>query len=131
MATYSVDDIVGKTLIAKKKVAIKRQPSDTAPTVYTVSPGETVGVVYSWVSRDGSIWWMYYDTNKNPYYTRHEPGLYDVKALAAQGAVSLDEIRDAEKKADSPVSYYVDKLTTPIVWGIGLFFAVKIYKELK
>lgn len=131
MPTFSVDQIVDKTLIAKKPVPIKRLPLDTAPTVYTVKPGETVGVVYSWVSRDGSIWWEYYDSNKNAYYTKHEPGTYDIKSLEAQGTISLEQQQDETKKDESPVTYYLDKLTTPLVWGIVLYMGVKIYKELK
>lgn len=131
MPTFSAADIVGKTLIAKTKVAIKRQPSKAAPTVFTVSPGETVGVVYSWVNADGELWWMYYDNNKNPYYTQHGTGIYDIKSLNAQGTISLEQVQENTTKADTPVSYYLDKLTTPAVWGIGIYFAIKIYKELQ
>lgn len=123
MPTYSANQIVGKTLIAKKPVAIKRLPSKSAPTVYTVPVGSTVGVVYSWISRDGLVWWMYYDDKGNTYYTQHEPGRYDVGALSAQGTQSLEQIQEDQKKDDSPVGYYIEKLAKPVVMVvIGYFF---------
>lgn len=95
--TYSADQIVGKSLIAKKKVALKRFPSSDAETVYTAQPGETVGTVYAWTGGNASpLWWMYYDNKGKTYYTLHEPGVYDIKVLKDQGALS---VKDQTEKA--------------------------------
>ncbi len=131
MPTYSANDIIGKTLIAKKNIAIKRQPSRGAPTVFTVRPGSTVGVVYSWIQREGALWWMMYDDKGNTYYVYHEPGAYDIGALNAQGAVSLEQVQEQQAAADNPVNYYVSKLVKPIAWGVGLYFGIKLLIDLE
>lgn len=131
MPTYSANDIVGKTLIAKKNIDIKRLPSRLAPTVYTVRPGNTVGVVYSWIQKDGYVWWMMYDEKGQTYYVIHEPGAYDVGAINAQGAVSLETIQEQQAAAESPVNYYVSKLVKPIAWGAALYFGIKILIDLE
>jgi hypothetical protein len=96
---YSLYEIPGKSLIAKKSVQLKRMPSNDAKTIYTAKPGETVGLVYSWVGGKGSpLWWQYYDNNGVAYYTLHEPGMYDVKVLKDQGAVTVKEQTEKEKK---------------------------------
>lgn len=130
MPTYSADQIVGKTLVAKKKVAIHRLPSKDSPVVYQVNPGITVGVVYSWVQGSNGIWWMYYDSNNKPYYTLHEPGMYDIKTLTAQGVESLEQIQEAEKKAEDPIGYYLTKLLKPAVFAVVGYFGIKAILDI-
>lgn len=129
MPTFSANDILDKTLIAKKTVAIRRSPDTTAPVVFNVKPGETVGVVYSWVQRGGHLWWMYYDNQGGTYYTIHEPGLYDIQSLQAQGSVSLEDVQEQQAKANSPITYYGDKLFTLATWGVGIWIGIELYKE--
>lgn len=127
MPTFSAADIVGKTLIAKKPVALKRLPQKTATTVYTVPAGQTVGVVYSWVQADGALWWMFYDQNQKTYYAIHEPGLYDIGALNAQGTVSLEQVQEDQAKHDNPISYFGDKLLKYVTWGVGLYLGAQLF----
>lgn len=125
MPTYTADQIVGKTMIARKNIPLKREPRKSAETVYVAKPGITVGVVYSWVNADGGIWWMYYDQNGKTYYTYHEPGAYDIKSLDAQGVESLEQVQEDKQKAESPVSYYVTKLLKPVTYVIIGYFGLK------
>ncbi len=81
MPTYSAADIIGATLIAKQPVPIVASPYDDAPTIRTVATGQPVGIVDSYLEpaagRSG-LYWMYYDLNNQPYYTRHHSGWYEV-----------------------------------------------------
>lgn len=96
--TYSADQIIGKTLIARRTVPITRQALIGAPTVYTVQPGGTVGVVYSYVRRGPDIFWMYYDENNQTYYTLHREGWYNVDALQDQGVLTVEEQQEQEQQ---------------------------------
>ncbi len=125
MPNYTADQIVGKTLIARKNIAIKREPSKNASTVYVAKPGITVGVVYSWVNGDNGLYWMYYDENQRPYYTFHEPGAYDIKSLSAQGVESLEALQDQKDKAADPVGYYLTKLLKPVTVAVVGYFVLK------
>lgn len=103
--TLSADQIVEKTLIAKKKVQLKRLPTDDAKVTFTVQPGGTVGRVYSWTGGTGTspLWWMFYDENGKTYYAKHEPGLFDITVIKEQGAstVKVNTEKEAEAKNDS------------------------------
>lgn len=96
---FSADQIVGKSLFAKKKVVLKRLPSDDAATIYTVPSGTAVGVVYSWVGGGSSpLWWQFLDENKKAYYAKHETGTFSIEALKEQGALDVKEQAEEEKK---------------------------------
>lgn len=99
--SYSADQIIGKSLIARKPVKLKRNRSAEAETVYTVPAGQPVGVVYSYLGGNGSpLWWMFYDANKRAYYAMHEPGLFDIDALRDQGALSVEEETKKQKEKE-------------------------------
>lgn len=103
--TFSADQIVEKTLIAKKKVQLKRLPTDDAKVIFTVQPGGTVGRVYSWTGGTGAsaLWWMFYDEKGQVYYAKHEQGLFDITVIKEQGAstVKTTTQKEAEAKNDS------------------------------
>ena len=131
MATYSADQIVGKTLIAHRSVDLKRQPSADTKTIYIVPPGQSVGTVYSWVNGGGGIWWQFLDKNQNPYYAKHGEGFFDVANLSDQGAVSVEEQHEQQQQQDNPVGYYIKKFATPIVLLASVYFGVKIFNQLQ
>jgi hypothetical protein len=108
MATFSADQIVSKTLIARRAVNLKRLPQDDAKTIYTVPAGGTVGVVYSWTGGNTSpLWWMFYDENQKTYYAKHESGAFDIDTLKDQGALDVKQQAEAEKeKADNGGSMF-------------------------
>lgn len=91
MPTFSAEQIIGKTLIARQNVPIKRMPAAAAPVVYTAKPGSYVGSVYSWVMDGPDLYWQYYDENSKPYYTLHRPGLFSIDSLQDQGALTVKE----------------------------------------
>ena len=91
---FTADQIVGKTLVAKVPVKILRIPDDEAPAVYTAQPGETIVIVTSYSlpgAGRSAIYWTYEDNKGRQYYTQHKQGRYDVGALQAQGAVTLQQ----------------------------------------
>ena len=94
MPTYSAEQIIGKTLIARQNVAIKRLPTSAAPVVYTAKPGSYVGTVYSWVTEGPDLYWQFYDSNGKAYYSLHRPGLYSIDSLQDQGALTVKEQTD-------------------------------------
>lgn len=98
---YSADQIVDKTLIAAKEVAVKSEPFDAAPKVRTIAPGATVGMVYSWLEpRPGrsGLYWQFKDGN-GFYYVRHKAGLFDEQFLKDQ--FTQEEIEKANSWQNS------------------------------
>jgi len=112
MALYSADQIVGKTLIAKVQIPIKRNALDDAPTVFTVNPGQAVGTVYSWLNVGpgrSTLYWAFYDEFKRPYYAPHRVGFYDISSLQQQGTLTVKQEAEAQAKKDETLSDILQK----------------------
>lgn len=112
MALYSAEQIVGRTLIAKVQIPIKRNPLDTAPSVFTVNPGQAVGTVYSWLNvapGRSSLYWAFYDEFKRPYYAAHKPGYYDISSLQQQGTLTVKQEAEAQAKKNETLSDILQK----------------------
>lgn len=101
MANYTADQIIGKSLLAKVPVDIYRTASDSAPSVYTVPAGTSVGIVYSYLLPGpgrSTIYWQFLDNTGRSYFTSHQAGKYDVKSLQDQGALTLEEQKKLEEE---------------------------------
>lgn len=99
---YSADQVVGKTLFAVVNIPIKRIASASAPVVYTAAPGTAVGRVYSWVMDGPTLYWQFYDANGKAYYAKHQTGIFSVEALQQQGAMTIEEIKQAADEQNKP-----------------------------
>ena len=132
MPTFNADQIIDKTLIAKVNIPIYRYAEDTAPAVYTVKPGASVGVVYSYllpnVNRT-NLFWQFQDQNGKFYYTEHKQGIYDISALQQQGALTSLQITQQQQAAEAaateaalPLTDKIFKLVKNIVFiGAGAY----------
>jgi hypothetical protein len=119
MATYSADQIIGKVLIAKKSVALRRYPSPSGKVGYTASPGASLGTVQTWVHESGPgspLWWSFLDSNGKPYYVRHEEGAFNLQNLKDQGVITVKEQTEQQKKkveAESGASSVFPSIPNP------------------
>jgi hypothetical protein len=133
MAIFNAKDIVGKTLIAKKKVYLYSSPDATNP-LASINPGQTIGVVYSYLSPNKNrpqLWWMFQNGIKY-VYVPHQEGSFDVKSLKDQGAISTEdktkeEQEKLQKQQKGAFAYYIEKYVPWVIVGI---FAVPIIKDL-
>jgi hypothetical protein len=125
MPTFSADQIIGKTLIAKKPVPLYRSASKIDPFI-TVPEGKTVGVVYSYVGGTGSpLFWMFYAKVANvekAYYAEHIDDAFDIKALKDQGVQTTREIEQAKQEENlSTGDKILEYFKKYAMWaGIGL-----------
>ena len=107
MATFNANDIIGKTLIAKKTIDIVRSADDSAQSVYEVTPGESVGVVYSYLlpnNARSNIYWMFEDNTGRPYYVKHGVGKFDIQTIQSQGALTLEEKQEQAEAANETIT---------------------------
>jgi hypothetical protein len=110
MSSFSADDIINKTLIAKINVVAYSQPFITSPVYAAYKSGQTIGVVYSYVIKNGVIWWLFYDVNKKPYYVQHKEGKFSLTSLKDQGAkTTAQKTKEKEEKEKEENSTILDK----------------------
>lgn len=105
MPTYSITDIIGKTLYAKKVVPLHQYPQDSSAVLMRIQPGGLVGVVDTYFLPSGQdrkkIYWGFVDANGRAYYAPHETGMYDVESLQGQGILTIQEQIELEQEAES------------------------------
>lgn len=150
MPTFNAEQIIGKTLFAKKDLAIwklPRRPSkEQKGTIWkdiSVKNGDAIGTVYSYVggTANDPLFWMFKTPDLNSgqigayFYVEHHEGDFDVKSLREQGVLTTKEIEDLKADADKSTG---DKITDALKKGgkyiliaAAAFYALKMYKEFK
>lgn len=112
MPTFSADQIVSKTLIAKKPVPVYDLPfyDKLAKQIAVIKPGNTIGVVFSWVGGTPGkpLNWEFKGNAGKMYYVAHVPGYFSVTSLREQGVQTTSEIQQEQKKSEQTTG---DKLT--------------------
>jgi len=126
--TFSAADIVGKSLIALKRVDIYDTVHAHRKRIAFIRPGDSVGVVYSWLSRPDGLWWMF-QSGTGYYYAKHAAGLFDVSNLKTQGVLTMEQKKEQEyyedlnylQKMGYKMSQFSKSLVPDINWTkIGL-----------
>lgn len=115
---YNVNDLIGKSLIAKKNIDIYNLPLDKDPNkkkLWSVKPGEFVGVIDTYFNpkeNRKSTWWGFFkieNGKKKFYYAEHGIGLYNVKALHDQGVLTIEEKIELEKEKNKTFNDYINE----------------------
>jgi hypothetical protein len=135
MASYNVNDLIGKNLIAKNATKLYRSANDASKPYASVKAGTSLGVLYSWLNPNENrktIWFMFYDTFNKPYYIPYTSNLVDVSALKEQGVKTTKEIVDKEKEKKDfqdkgAFRFYLEKYAPYL---IGAIFLIPIAKKI-
>jgi hypothetical protein len=126
---FNATAIIGKTLFAKREIPLRRIPEDNAPIIYRVSPGKSVGVVFSYIGaqpgKRENLYWMFKDDNGNIYYAPHVVGYYDIQSIKDQGAMTIQEQQQQAAEANKGVFEKISDLVFPIVGVIALAIILK------
>jgi hypothetical protein len=75
--TLTADQMVGKNLYAVRNVKAFSLPNSSSELWAGYQPGQLIGKVYSWVIRNGVVWWMFEanysqgSVNVKYYYVKH------------------------------------------------------------
>jgi hypothetical protein len=141
--TFSAADIVGKSLIAKKRVDIYDTVHAHRKRIAYIRPGDSVGIVYSWLSRPDGLWWMF-QSGTGYYYAKHASGIFDVSNIKTQGVLTLEQKKEQEYYEDlnylQKMGYKMSQFSKSLLpeinipWGkvvlvtggvVGLYFLTK------
>ncbi len=120
--TFSIKQLLEKSFYAKKKLPYYRQPNGKAAGYF--APGAFIGNLYSYVTKSGTIFFMFYDKNKKPFYIKNNPGSgeLDLTALVKQGV--KNETQEVREKAGadlwnkSKLEYFLKKYAPWLAAGI-------------
>lgn len=91
-ASYYLDS----TMVARKPVTVFEHPDTTAKVIKQYAKGSNVGIIYSYVLRDGQLWWQVnWFSGKHQGWVKHDMGLFDKEVLEASS--SGKKITDAQE----------------------------------
>lgn len=135
-STFSADQVIGKTLVAKRPIPVKSGSFDNSPVVVTIPAGQSIGNVITWLSpgTNRSVLNWAVNVNGQTRYVAHGEGLFDVRALEVQGSQTTEQIfeeaKAAEEKENDPVTYYAKKIVLPGLLLVGgIYLAAQLGKQ--
>lgn len=133
--TYSVNQIVDKTLIAATDTKLYSNAKGSGTVVGTVKAGQPIGIVYSYLrpeQTDGRSWLMFEKSYNNFFFVPNEAA--SSGSLKEQGTLTVSE--EIKKEQDEllrktdPVGYYLKKYGLPVLLiGGGIYLAATYGKE--
>jgi hypothetical protein len=90
MPTYSANDVLGRYLIAREDVPVYDLPNGTR--IGEIKKGNSTAEVYSYVVRNGQVWWQFDYTipgqTPGAYYVLQKDGRFSLSAAPGNVAVS-------------------------------------------
>jgi len=118
MPTYSANDVLGRFLIAREDVPVYDLPNGTR--IGEIKKGNSTAEVYSYVVRNGQVWWQFDYTipgqTPGAYYVLQKDGRFSLSAAPGNVAVSPSNLPGVDVFPDaSGIKKYA-------VWG-GLALA--------
>ena len=128
MPSTPVTAFIGKGLYAKKnidKLDLSRKK------IGQFKSGDFVGNIYSWIERDGAIYWLFKPTYGNDYLVKHDPYGFKLTneirdAIEIEDAKREKEKQDLLKQEKGAISYYIEKYG---IWVLGAVLASVALKE--
>ena len=90
MPTYSANDVLGRYLIAREDVPVYDLPNGTR--IGEIKKGNSTAEVYSYVVRNGQVWWQFDYTipgqTPGAYYVLQKDGGFSLSAAPGNVAVT-------------------------------------------
>jgi hypothetical protein len=130
MGNVTADLVVNKNLFAKGTVDVYNVPNGKV--FKQILDGGIVGTVYSWVTSNGEIWWMFYNTYGIPYYVKHDSNKLSLRELPAILKQIEDKQITEEISQKGALNYYLQKYLPWIAGAVVIAIAFPaIYKNVK
>jgi hypothetical protein len=135
MPTFSADQIIGKTLIAKKTVTVYDLPfyADGAKVLTQVRPGQSIGKVFSYVGGTPGkpLNWQFEGAGGRMYYVPHVSSYFDVPALRDQGTQTTAEIKEKQESENMSTgdkfAQYLKKSGNVLLYGGLALVALNVF----
>ena len=124
--TFDATQLTGKTLYSATATDVYHLPTVNSNKLRTVAPGTPIGVIYSYVERDGFLWWML----EADGYVLHEKGKFSTESLLEQGAIDESTLHTPH-----PILSMLKKTALLVIPATAIILAAywiaKTYKIIK
>lgn len=128
MASYSVDQLFNKSLLAKQKIPVYKLSADfedKKKPVYVIEPGKFTPPIYSYVyTPKNKILMLQFLYQGKGYYIPMAKGLYDEKSIKDQGAKSDEDMKKEKEGGElwekSKLEYFIKTYGIWVIVGVGI-----------
>ena len=126
MPEISLYNTIGLNLYAKTSI---NKLDSNLKIIGKFSAGDYVGKIYSWITRNGKIYWVIEDPNigNKYYYVLHQTGIFEI-TKQIKSIIEKDKLKEQEqlKEEKGAFQYYVDRY---LPYVLLTFVAVAIVKK--
>lgn len=124
MPEVSADKIIGKNLYAKKRID---KLNYSLQKIGVFNAGDPVGQVYSYIIRNGNVYWLFNSGLMGKYAVKHDSTAFRITEGVKEAIdKQKQEIEQQKKQEKGAVSYYIEKYG---VWILGAIVASVAIKE--
>ena len=130
MPSISADKIIGRNLYAKKLIP---KLNSSLVQIGKFQPNDFIGNVYSYIQKNGKVYWMFKDYSGNFFYTLHDPEAYKFSSDVQQAFEQQDIEKEKELiEQKGQVPYYIEKYGKVILFSVlGVYLVGTIIKSKK
>lgn len=122
MTSTTADKIIGRTLYARQPVTLL---NNIFKPITTIQTGNIIGVVWSYIQRDGQLYWQFKKPGNVFQYVKHDANKIE---LSQADKAELKNIEETEKlKQRGVVPYYIEKYG---LWILGAIAVITLGKEI-
>lgn len=124
MPELSADKIIGKTLFAKREL---NKLDSSLQKIGTFKAGQSVGQVFSYIVRNGQVYWLFKDPFGKPYLVKHDSTAFQFSAGVQEAAKKEQQEKVKEEiQTKGQIPYYIEKYGK---WVLGAFILVTLARE--
>ena len=118
MPEVTADKIIGKNLYAKKRID---KLNLSLKKVGEFKAGDNVGIVYSYIQRNGNVYWLFKPAYGSQYLVKHDSTAFQLTQAVKQAIEKQKtEVEKEIKEEKGAVSYYIEKYG---IWVLGTYLA--------
>lgn len=130
MPEISADKIIGRNLYAKKSIP---KLNTSLVVIGKFLPNDFIGNVYSYIQKNGIVYWMFKDYSGKYFLTKHDASAYKFSSDIEQ-AFKQQEIEKEKEVIEQKgqVPYYIEKYGKVILVGVlGAYLLSTYIKTMK
>ena len=124
MPEISADKIIGKTLYAKRQL---NKLNSNLQKIGVFNAGDSVGQVFSYIVRNGQVYWLFNDPFGKPYLVKHDSTAFQFSAGVKEAVKKEQEEKTKEQiQEKGKIPFYIEKYGK---WVLGAFILVTLARE--
>ena len=124
MPEISADKIIGKTLYAKRQL---NKLNSGLQKIGVFNAGDSVGQVFSYIVRNGQVYWLFNDPFGKPYLVKHDSTAFQFSAGVKEAVKKEQEEKTKEQiQEKGKIPFYIEKYGK---WVLGAFILVTLARE--